>query len=135
LVNGVTTTFQLSHCQGHMLILKDQGYTQGINQDLKKAINIKDTLPQALINKNFLKEHQVDDYKEIKSQVFKLRSIQVYLKAKDHDIKIKVKDIKIKIEIQDHKHAKGTAKEFPRIQGSKIQDVTRSEVIFAMTTL
>ncbi|GJZ04464.1 hypothetical protein Tco_0537739 [Tanacetum coccineum] len=127
LVDGVTIAFQLSHCQGHMLILKDQGYTQGINQDLKKALNIKDTLSQALISKNFRKEHQVDDYKEIKPQV--------YLKAKDHDIKIKVKDIKIKIEIQDHKHAKGTAKEFPRIQGSKIQDVIRSEAICAMTTL
>ncbi|GJY42429.1 hypothetical protein Tco_0429699 [Tanacetum coccineum] len=32
--------------------------------------------------------------------------------------------VRIKIKIQDHKHAKGTAKEFPRIQGSKIHDVT-----------
>ncbi|GJX29845.1 hypothetical protein Tco_0237924 [Tanacetum coccineum] len=63
LVDGVTTTFQLSRSQGHMLILKDQGYIQGINQDLKKALNFKDTLPQALINKNFLKEHQAHEYK------------------------------------------------------------------------
>ncbi|GJY12964.1 retrovirus-related pol polyprotein from transposon TNT 1-94 [Tanacetum coccineum] len=34
-----------------------------------------------------------------------------------------------KIKIQDHKHAKGTSKEFLRTQGSKIQDVTRSEAI------
>ncbi|GJS96869.1 ribonuclease H-like domain-containing protein [Tanacetum coccineum] len=45
--------------------------------------------------------------------------------AKDQDIKIKLKDIKSKIKIQDHKHAEGTSKEFPRIQGSKIQDVIR----------
>ncbi|GKC57296.1 retrovirus-related pol polyprotein from transposon TNT 1-94 [Tanacetum coccineum] len=50
-VDGVSTTFQVSRCQGHMLILKDQGYIQGINQDLNKALNFKDTLPQALINK------------------------------------------------------------------------------------
>ncbi|GJW84706.1 retrovirus-related pol polyprotein from transposon TNT 1-94 [Tanacetum coccineum] len=42
---------------------------------------------------------------------------------------LKLKDITSNIKIQDHKHAKGTAKEFPRIQGSKIQDVTRSEAI------
>ncbi|GKA40079.1 hypothetical protein Tco_0732672 [Tanacetum coccineum] len=49
-------------------------------------------------------------------------------------IKIKDKDIKINIKIQDHKHAKGSAKEFQRIQGCKIHDVTRSEAMFAMTT-
>ncbi|GJR88649.1 hypothetical protein Tco_0212660 [Tanacetum coccineum] len=69
-----------------------------------------------------------------RTSMFQSRSIQVYLKAKDHDIKIKGKDIKIKIKIQDHKHAKGTAKEFLRIQGSKIQDVIRSEALCAMTT-
>ncbi|GJR15569.1 retrovirus-related pol polyprotein from transposon TNT 1-94 [Tanacetum coccineum] len=53
-----------------------------------------------------------------------LRSIQDYLKAKDQDIKINGKDIKIKIKIQDHKHAKRTTNEFPRIQGFKIDDVT-----------
>ncbi|GJY60728.1 hypothetical protein Tco_0461385 [Tanacetum coccineum] len=42
----------------------------------------------------------------------------------------KSKDIKI----QDHKHAKGTSKEFLRTEGSKIQDVTKSEAIIAMTT-
>ncbi|GJZ75699.1 retrovirus-related pol polyprotein from transposon TNT 1-94 [Tanacetum coccineum] len=66
---------------------------------------------------------------------FTPRSIQDYLKAKDQDINIKEKDIKIKIKIQDHKHAKGTVKEFPGIQGSKIYDVTRSEAICAITTL
>ncbi|GKB60549.1 hypothetical protein Tco_0916735 [Tanacetum coccineum] len=81
-------------------------------------MNSKDTLPQALINKNFLKERQIQDY----------------LKAKDQDIKFKDKDIKSKIKIQDYKHAKETAKEFPRIQGSKIYDVTRSEATCAMTT-
>ncbi|GJR87584.1 hypothetical protein Tco_0211595 [Tanacetum coccineum] len=40
----------------------------------------------------------------------------------------------LKIKIHDHKHAKGTSKEFPRLQGSKSQDVTRSEAICAMTT-
>ncbi|GJR24095.1 retrovirus-related pol polyprotein from transposon TNT 1-94 [Tanacetum coccineum] len=68
------------------------------------------------------------------SKVFQSRSIQDYLKAKDQDIKFKDKDIKSKIKIQDHKHAKGTSKEFPSIQGSKIQDVTSSEAISAMTT-
>ncbi|GKB47374.1 hypothetical protein Tco_0898127, partial [Tanacetum coccineum] len=90
-------------------------------KNLKKVLNSKDTLTQALINENFLKEHQS-------------RSIQDYLKAKDQDIKFKVKRIKSKIKIQDHKHAKGTSKEFPSIQGSKIQDVTISEAISAMTT-
>nr|GEX70576.1 hypothetical protein [Tanacetum cinerariifolium] len=60
LVDGVTTTFQLSHSQGHMLILKAQRYIQGINQDLKTAMNVKDTLLHAMINKEFLKEHQLD---------------------------------------------------------------------------
>ncbi|GJV52770.1 putative ribonuclease H-like domain-containing protein [Tanacetum coccineum] len=68
LVDGITTSFQLSGSQGHMLILKDKGYIQGINQDLKKVLNSKDTLPQAMINKNFLKEHQVYDCKLVKSQ-------------------------------------------------------------------
>ncbi|GJT76265.1 hypothetical protein Tco_1042990 [Tanacetum coccineum] len=54
--------------------------------------------------------------------------------AKDNDIKFKNKDIKSKIKIQEHKHAKGTSKEFPRPQGSKTQDVTRSEALYAMTT-
>ncbi|GJT33624.1 hypothetical protein Tco_0924043 [Tanacetum coccineum] len=49
-------------------------------------------------------------------------------------LSLKVKDIKSKIKIQDYKHAKGTSKEFPSIQGSKIQDVTRSKAISAMTT-
>ncbi|GJX03908.1 hypothetical protein Tco_0189824 [Tanacetum coccineum] len=67
-----------------------------------KAMNFIDTLPHALINKIFLNEHQ---------KLFTPRSIQDYLKAKDLDIK--TKDQKI----QDHKHAKGTSKEFPRVQG------------------
>ncbi|GJX37000.1 hypothetical protein Tco_0250303 [Tanacetum coccineum] len=127
LVDGVTTTFQLSRSQGHMLILKDQGYIQCINQDLKKALNFKDTLPQALINKNILKEHQAHEYNQ---EVSKFIS-----RLKDQDIKIKSKDIKLKIKIQDHKRVKGIAKEFLRTQGSKIQDVTRSEALSAMTTL
>ncbi|GJZ48709.1 hypothetical protein Tco_0602541 [Tanacetum coccineum] len=57
-----------------------------------------------------------------------------YLKAKDQDIKFKDKDIKSKIKIQDHKHAKGSSKEFQSPQGSKTQDVTRSETIGSMTT-
>nr|GEW07841.1 uncharacterized mitochondrial protein AtMg00810-like [Tanacetum cinerariifolium] len=61
-------------------------------------------------------------------------SIEDDLKAKRPRYQDKVKDIKIKIKIQNHKHAKGTAKEFLRIKGSKIYDVTRSEAISAMTT-
>ncbi|GJT55270.1 hypothetical protein Tco_0990324 [Tanacetum coccineum] len=56
------------------------------------------------------------------------------LRLKDQDIKLKSQDIKSKIKIQDRKHAKGTSKEFLRTQGSKIQDVTRSEAIIPMTT-
>ncbi|GJV47852.1 hypothetical protein Tco_1438064 [Tanacetum coccineum] len=41
-------------------------------------------------------------------------------RLKYQDIKIKSKDIKLKIKIQDHKHAKGTVKEFIGTQGSKI---------------
>ncbi|GJS98857.1 hypothetical protein Tco_0820027 [Tanacetum coccineum] len=93
--------------------------------NLKTLLNFKDTLPQALINKIFLKERQA---------LFQSRRIQDYLQAKDHDIKFKSKDIKSKIKIQYHKHAKGTSKEFPRPQGSKTQDVTRSEASCAMTT-
>ncbi|GJU49713.1 hypothetical protein Tco_1219268 [Tanacetum coccineum] len=47
---------------------------------------------------------------------------------------LKLKVIKSKIKIQDHKYAKGTSKEFPRTQGSKIQDVTRSEATISMAT-
>ncbi|GKF98927.1 hypothetical protein Tco_0297710, partial [Tanacetum coccineum] len=65
---------------------------------------------------------------------FQSRNIQDYLKAKDHDIKFNSKDIKTKIKIQDHKHARGTSKEFLKPQGSKTQDVTRSKAICAMTT-
>nr|GEV41690.1 putative nuclease HARBI1 isoform X2 [Tanacetum cinerariifolium] len=49
------------------------------------------------------------------------------IKAKNHDISILLKNIKSKIKIQDHKHAKGTSKEFPRPQGFKSQDVTRMQ--------
>ncbi|GJT68894.1 retrovirus-related pol polyprotein from transposon TNT 1-94 [Tanacetum coccineum] len=56
----------------------------------------------------------------------------LYVQAKDQDIKLKSQDIKLKTRIQDHKHAKGTSKEFPRTQGSKTQDVTRSEAIRSM---
>ncbi|GJV71700.1 hypothetical protein Tco_1491695 [Tanacetum coccineum] len=38
---------------------------------------------------------------------------------------LKLKDIKSKIKIQDHKHAKGTSKEFLSTQCSKIQDITK----------
>ncbi|GJT29431.1 hypothetical protein Tco_0909706 [Tanacetum coccineum] len=54
-------------------------------------------------------------------------------RLKDQDIKIKSQDIDTKIKIQDHKLAEGSTKEFLRIQGSKIQDVTRSEATSAMT--
>ncbi|GKE55805.1 hypothetical protein Tco_1494990 [Tanacetum coccineum] len=92
--------------------------------NLKTVLNFKDTLPQALINKNFLKERQsrkIQDYLKAKDQD---------IKFKDKDIKFKDKDIKLKIKIQDHKHANATSKEFPSLQGSKTQDVTRSEAIF-----
>ncbi|GJQ96619.1 retrovirus-related pol polyprotein from transposon TNT 1-94 [Tanacetum coccineum] len=115
-VDGVSTIFQLSRSQGHILIL--QRYTQDINHYAKKTSNIQDTLPQDLINEIFLKEHQ--GY-----YLFQSRKIQDYLKDKDQDIKFKDKDIKSKIKIQDHKHAKGTSKEFSRTQGSKTQDGTR----------
>ncbi|GJV72037.1 hypothetical protein Tco_1492032 [Tanacetum coccineum] len=87
-------------------------------KELKKAMNIQDTLSHALISKIFLKEHRVNDYKQIKCD--------------DH--MLKDKDIKIKIKIQDHKHAKETTKELPRIQGYKIQYVIRNEAISARTT-
>ncbi|GJW26723.1 retrovirus-related pol polyprotein from transposon TNT 1-94 [Tanacetum coccineum] len=63
-------------------------------------------------------------------EVICAKNIKDYLKPKDQDIKNKDKDIKLKIKIQDHKYAKGTAKKFSRIKGSKIHDVTRSEAIF-----
>ncbi|GJU28581.1 hypothetical protein Tco_1167202 [Tanacetum coccineum] len=51
------------------------------------------------------------------------------IKAKDHDISILSKNVKLKIKIHDHKHAKGTSKEFPSLQGFENQDITRSEAI------
>ncbi|GJS39975.1 synaptobrevin, longin-like domain protein [Tanacetum coccineum] len=45
-----------------------------------------------------------------------------------------LRNIKLKIKIHDHKHAKGTSKEFLSLQGFETQDVTRSEAICAMTT-
>ncbi|GKB43384.1 hypothetical protein Tco_0888326 [Tanacetum coccineum] len=77
-------------------------------------------LPQALINENLLKERQKCSSKEVSKIISRL-------KIKISSLKLKY--IKSKIKIQDHKHAKGTLKEFPSIQGSKIQDVTRSEAI------
>ncbi|GJW15914.1 putative ribonuclease H-like domain-containing protein [Tanacetum coccineum] len=60
-----------SQCrQSHMLILQAEGYIQGINQELKKALNIQDTLLYGLINKNFLKEHRVYDCKQIKLKIY-----------------------------------------------------------------
>ncbi|GJT87446.1 hypothetical protein Tco_1069163 [Tanacetum coccineum] len=59
---------------------------------------------------------------------------EIILRLKIKISSLKLKDIKSKIKIQDHKHAKGSSKEFPSIHGSKIQDVTRSEAISAMTT-
>nr|GEX41220.1 putative reverse transcriptase domain-containing protein [Tanacetum cinerariifolium] len=60
-------------------------------------------------------------------EVFKIISRQ-----KDQDIKFNDKDIKSKIKIHDHKHAKETSKEFPRPQGSKIQDKLCSAPILAL---
>nr|GEX10730.1 probable sucrose-phosphate synthase 1 [Tanacetum cinerariifolium] len=53
--------------------------------------------------------------------------MQDKIKAEDQDIKIKSQDIKLKIKIQDYKHTEGLSKEFPRTQGSKVQDITRSK--------
>ncbi|GKC68091.1 hypothetical protein Tco_1100689, partial [Tanacetum coccineum] len=49
-----------------------------------------------------------------------------------HCIEYQVKDQDPRL--KDHKHAEGSSKEFPRPQGSKNQDVTRSEATYAMTT-
>ncbi|GKD51672.1 retrovirus-related pol polyprotein from transposon TNT 1-94, partial [Tanacetum coccineum] len=60
-----------SQCrQGHMLILQAVRYIQGINEVLKKALNIQDTLLHALINKIFLQEHRVYDCKQIKLKFY-----------------------------------------------------------------
>ncbi|GJS77368.1 hypothetical protein Tco_0727249 [Tanacetum coccineum] len=58
-VDGVCTIFQLSRSQGSILILKFKDKSNDIKQKLKTVLNFKDTLPQALINKNFLKERQI----------------------------------------------------------------------------
>ncbi|GJV61222.1 retrovirus-related pol polyprotein from transposon TNT 1-94 [Tanacetum coccineum] len=74
------------------------------------------------------------ELKRLAKSIVLVKKDQDYLKAKDQDIKFKDKDIKfkdkdikLKIKIQDHKHTNGTSKEFPSLQGSKTQDVTRSE--------
>ncbi|GKC60492.1 hypothetical protein Tco_1088090 [Tanacetum coccineum] len=59
---------------------------------------------------------------------------KIILRLKIKISSLKLKDIKSKIKIQDHKYAKGTSKDFLSIQGSKIQDVTRSEALSEMTT-
>ncbi|GKA83058.1 hypothetical protein Tco_0789806 [Tanacetum coccineum] len=83
-VDGVSTVLQLSRSQAAYSSPKFKDKSNNIKQNLKTTLNFKDTLPQALINKNFLKERQS-------------RKIQDYLKAKDHDIEFKSKDIKSKI--------------------------------------
>ncbi|GJV48369.1 retrovirus-related pol polyprotein from transposon TNT 1-94 [Tanacetum coccineum] len=62
-VDGVSTIFQLSRSQGNILIFKFKDTFNGIDQNLKTALNFKDSPLQALIYKNFLKECQVYDYK------------------------------------------------------------------------
>ncbi|GJQ90467.1 hypothetical protein Tco_0001606 [Tanacetum coccineum] len=60
-----------SQCrQGHMLILQVEGYIQGINQELKKALNIQDTLMHPLINEIFLIEHRVYECNNIKLKIY-----------------------------------------------------------------
>ncbi|GJQ89919.1 hypothetical protein Tco_0001058 [Tanacetum coccineum] len=86
--------------------------------------NIIDKIARLLASFQDL-EHEGEDTRSqcgIKIQGYRFKDLksQDKVKAKDKDIKIKLRDIKSKIHIQDHKHAKGTSKEFPRTQGSMI---------------
>ncbi|GKA32481.1 hypothetical protein Tco_0718848 [Tanacetum coccineum] len=104
-VDGVSTIFQLSR-------------NQVTRSMLRKIVSLQ------VMSK--------DEYVGKKCSSQEVSKIISRLKIKISSLKLK--DIKSKIKIQDHKHAKGTSKEFPSIQGSKIQDVTRSVAISAMTT-
>nr|GEY37606.1 retrovirus-related Pol polyprotein from transposon TNT 1-94 [Tanacetum cinerariifolium] len=86
--------------------------------------------------KAFKDEHEGEDTRSQDGIRFKDKDIRIQdkIKAKDNDIKLRSQDIKSKIKIQDHKHVKGSSKGFPRTQGFKTQDVTRSEATIAMTT-
>ncbi|GJZ06486.1 hypothetical protein Tco_0540279 [Tanacetum coccineum] len=114
-VDYVSTRFHLSRSQGHILILKVQRYIQWHLSKLEDSSEFQRYTSAS------------SDIQELPQRMS--RSIQDVIKAKDQDFKIKSKDIKLKIKIQDHKHTEGSSKEFTRPQGSKIQDVTRSEAI------
>ncbi|GJZ89980.1 hypothetical protein Tco_0661907 [Tanacetum coccineum] len=92
-----------------------------LNQNLKTVLNFKDILPQALINKKFLKEHHVYGYKEIKSQVFQSRSSQDVLKAKRPRYQVKA----IRYQDQDPK-SQACKRNFKRIpKKTRLQDSRR----------
>ncbi|GJW37690.1 hypothetical protein Tco_0060610 [Tanacetum coccineum] len=99
-----------------------------------KEVKVEEHHRNLLLSKN--KKHMSSEGNNIKLAIWNAKSkvVCAMFKAFDQDIKIKLKDSKSKIKIQDHKHAKGTSKEFPRTQGSKIQDVTSREAISSMTT-
>ncbi|GKD55013.1 hypothetical protein Tco_1288400, partial [Tanacetum coccineum] len=119
---------------------KEEVHVEDVQMDKDYDIdhsNTEETLQRSLAKDPFLVCMEVLATSGMSMLVKKCSSQEVskmFSRQKDQDIKLKSKDIKIKIKIQDHKHAKGTSKEFPRIQGSKIQDVTRSESLSAMTT-
>ncbi|GJW57315.1 retrovirus-related pol polyprotein from transposon TNT 1-94 [Tanacetum coccineum] len=111
-VDGIPTVFQLSCSQGHILILKIQGYIQRHPSKLEDSFEFQ-IYTSASFDKQELPQRTMSMLvKKCSSQeVFKIISRQ-----KDQDIKFNDKDIKSKIKIHDHKHAKGTSKEFPRPQ-------------------
>ncbi|GJZ29367.1 uncharacterized mitochondrial protein-like protein [Tanacetum coccineum] len=125
---------------GLWLSLQQDSYLLGLYGDIENSQCVINDFSNTLIDFSIVlwlqwkysKTNQLLLFAEI--QRFKDLKIQDKIKAKDQDIRILSKDIKLKIKIQDHRHAERSSKEFSRTQGSKTQDVTRSEAISAMTT-
>ncbi|GKE32701.1 hypothetical protein Tco_1452023 [Tanacetum coccineum] len=135
-VNWISILVQVMRtCKHDDVKAKDQDIKLK-SQDIKLKIRIQDHKHAKGTLKEFPRTRGSKTQDVTRSEAIRKRSLRELddVKAKDQDIKLKSQDIKLKIRIQDHNHAKGTSKEFPRTQGSKTQDVTRSEAISAMTT-
>ncbi|GKD57680.1 hypothetical protein Tco_1291067 [Tanacetum coccineum] len=84
LVDGETTPFQLGRIQGHMLILKAQRYIQGINQDLKKALNFK--IHFLMSKYEYVSQDiRLQDGKDLKEKDLKISELKSKSKEKAQD--------------------------------------------------
>nr|GEX54782.1 putative ribonuclease H-like domain-containing protein [Tanacetum cinerariifolium] len=105
-------------------VFGDMRFPKNDYEDIGK-LGAKDQVTRSML-REIASLQVMSKYEYVGYEVFQSRSIQDYLKAKDHDIKIKFKDIKLKIKIQGHKHAKGTLKKF---QEYKVPRSTTSQEV------